>query len=297
MLVKSSSAPRALLLGLAMLIILSVAFPNSSFAAKPEQTGQERAASVGNKTDETDEESSAEDDESSDEDEDEEDDDSKENKKANKGDDKKVGLARAAEVVKKEEIRTKLLTMLELIQQMQSRLDEMKGIGNVVRDLNKGGDDDGDDTPEPVSLLAATLVSSQETLVVNDDVTTEDDAGEFVLDLEVTALDGDLLIPNTAGTEDATTTGVVLSIVSASGTTISSGTVTATVETDGDQDAVTDDFVILEGETAVLTITVVYDPVETNFYRVQLKSVNTDLGTETLSPTEEFRSDALSINN
>lgn len=294
-------------------LLLSLVAPSLAAAAKPELTGQEKAATVGNKADTEDasseEDATSEDEASANDDDAEgsEDEDSsevptKKNVKANNGADKTTGLARAMTVAKREEIRAKLSVMMELIAELQSRLNEMRGIGSAVSNLNPNEYDEwGNNDEEPTEptdaspYVLASLIATDETLVLNDDLTQSDDEGEFTFELEVTASGTDITIPDVASTENATTTGVIFSVLNASGTVMSTGTLDGVLTTSGS--TTTDGFLIVEGETETITVTVTYDPAEAGMYQAVIASMNTSEGAITFTPAEDYQTDLIVINN
>lgn len=256
-------------------LLLSLAVPAVSYAAKPETTGQERAASAGNKATTTDEDTASTTDDST-------------------GDEKLRGLDRAQSVVKKEEIRARLANLQSLLEALKELFRARHGVGRehsaFIHDQKSGTGDDDDDTSNP--MLVALLASSTETLVDND-AGTDDDEGMFEMEVQITASSGDLMIPDVASTDDATSTGIVFSVRDAADDTVASGTVSATLTSTATE---TDNvFTVAESETKTFTVKVTFDPDDAGSYYIQLEAVNSGDDTEDLTPADDFQSDALSI--
>lgn len=118
-----------------------------------------------------------------------------------------------------------------------------------------------------------TLVS-EGIVVPVDGVTTETDAtgdnnqtGEFTIEFEVTAVEGDFYIVENAGA--SVTTGVQFLVETAAGTSTASGVLASTA--DEDTDGV---FTVRDGETETFTLTVTVDTNTTTQARVTLTEVN-----------------------
>lgn len=272
---------------LVALCATTIAPMNAHAQGRPDVTGQERAASVSNRGSSNDESTQGQ---------------SNRNESVEvegEEDEEKSGAPRGLERAaaagnKPEEIRNQLQYILLLITQLQDAADG-RGIGRELSEyiqngrlpLDGGGDDDTD-----ASVLVASLISSTETLIDNTEA-SDDDEGEFVIELSITASSGDLMIPMTAGVDGATTTGVVFSVRNSSTTEVASGTVSAVVESTAGTS--TNSFVVNQGETETFTVTVTFDPDESDEYYVQLEAVNTDQGVQTLSPVADFQSADLVI--
>lgn len=272
-------------------LLLSLTAPSFASAAKPEVAGQEKAATVGNKTDseEDTEDTSSEEDATS-----EDEDSSKKNTKVNSGEYKVTGLERAASVVNRDEIRAKLATMMELIALLQQRLNEMKGIGSVVKDLKDVTDDSGDDTGT-TTTAAAVLLSVEESLLLNDEATDTDNAGQYTFEIELTAWYGDVEVGSVVSAEDATTTDILVSILDSTDAVVASGTVTGVLTSSASSTG--DSFVVLEGDTETFTVTVTYDPEVEGSYRAVVNRFTTSAGDIDLTPVADYQSDLIIVTN
>jgi hypothetical protein len=98
-----------------------------------------------------------------------------------------------------------------------------------------------------------------------DTLGQNDTIGEFTLEFEVSAVEGDFYITEFAGT-NATSNGVQFSVTGGTATTSASLTSTA----DEDSNGV---FTVREGETETFTLVVTIDPVSTGTFRVALDEV------------------------
>jgi len=100
-----------------------------------------------------------------------------------------------------------------------------------------------------------------------DTLGTNDTIGEFTLEFEVTAVEGDFYITEFASTS-ATTNGVQFTVDGAIGT----GSVSASMVSTGDEDT-SGVFTVREGETEAFTLTVTVDPQTTGTFRVQIDEI------------------------
>ncbi len=137
------------------------------------------------------------------------------------------------------------------------------------------------------------FTSSVDTLGQNDTI------GEYTLEFEVTAIEGDFYIKEFATSTNATTNtgGVEFAVEPAA-----AGTITSVLESTGDEDT-PGVFTVEEGETETFTLTVTYDPAAAGSFRVQLEEVwyspNTN-GSSALpyvpTPASDFRTANKAIN-
>lgn len=128
---------------------------------------------------------------------------------------------------------------------------------------------------------------------------TNDTTGEFTLEFEVKAIEGDFYITDNA-TDAASTT-----LDDGIGYTVTGGTatVTASLTSTADEDT-SGVFTVREGETETFTLVVTVDPVSTGVFRVELDEVyfsasaNGTNATEVYLPTPEqdFRTATKSVN-
>lgn len=141
----------------------------------------------------------------------------------------------------------------------------------------------------PVDGFTATV----DTLGQNDTI------GEYTLEFEVTAIEGDFYITDNAATSTGVVDGVRYTIDPAA-----SGSATAVLESTGDEDT-SGVFTVQEGATETFTLTVTYDPAAAGSFRVQLEevwyssNVNGTTGAlqYTPAPATDFRSASKAINN
>ncbi len=129
-----------------------------------------------------------------------------------------------------------------------------------------------------------------------DTLGTNDTIGEFILEFDVTAIEGDFYITENATTSTAVTNGVVFTVDGGSATVSASMTSTADEDTSGV-------FTVREGETETFTLTVTVDPSSTGAFRVTLSEVwyteNSDGTTSTddylPTPASDFRTASQSV--
>ena len=130
-----------------------------------------------------------------------------------------------------------------------------------------------------------------------DTLGTNDTIGEFTVEFEVTAVEGDFYITEFAGTS-ATSNGVQFTVDG----TVGTGTVSASLTSTGDEDT-SGVFTVSEGETETFTLTVTVDPAATGTFRVELNEVwysaNTNGITSsslyTPTPVSDFRTGSQAI--
>lgn len=144
-------------------------------------------------------------------------------------------------------------------------------------------DDSEGDTDQPdVSLRS---VSARETLVVNSDTTTSDDAGLFELTFEVTAVNSDIYIKNVARTGSVDLTAGANFLLYDTSSNLATGTITATLTSTAASPS--GYFQIAEGETEDFTLTVSFDPAVSGQYKLQMTSLNWSRSTDgTIRDTE-----------
>jgi hypothetical protein len=168
----------------------------------------------------------------------------------------------------------------------------------------EGADDLG------ASQLTGTAVGEEHTLVATgilvpvDGVETtadttgdNDQTGEFTIEFEVTAVEGDFYITENAGT--SVTNGVQYLVDLGTGTATSSGVLTST----GDEDT-SGVFTVRDGETETFTLTVTVDTSATTQARVTLTEVNYSDDTDGItgatafvpSPASDYRTAYKNIN-
>jgi hypothetical protein len=113
-------------------------------------------------------------------------------------------------------------------------------------------------------VVPADAFSSETDTLGNDDT-----IGEFTLEFDVTAVEGDFYIAEAASQSTGSSTGGVQFAVSG---VVGTGTVTASLDSTADF-SVDDAYTVREGETETFTLTVTIDPQATGTFRVTLEDV------------------------
>jgi len=163
---------------------------------------------------------------------------------------------------------------------------------------------------EEHQVVSEGIIVPQEGFTFDADTSGENDTlGNFDIEFDVTAFEGDFYIFDNATTADATaiTEGIQFVVQDSAGNAVTTG-VTAVLSTDGDEEEnIGGDnfFFIEEGETDTITLSVVVDPGATGQFRVVLQEVwfdeDTDLGTNAdprvLTPASDYRTNFLTIQN
>ena len=148
------------------------------------------------------------------------------------------------------------------------------------------------------NLVATGILVPVDGVTVSADTTGDNDqTGEFSIEFEVTAVEGDFYVAETAGT--AVTTGVQYLVELGSGTSTSSGVLTST----GDEET-PGVFTVRDGETETFTLTVTVDTSATTQARVTLTEVNYSADTDgdgaeaayVPTPASDFRTTYKNIN-
>lgn len=132
-------------------------------------------------------------------------------------------------------------------------------------------------TPEPDEVTVSVNFLSESTEVnYNDDSTSDDDSGVFEIDVDVTAVEGDVYVPQ-GDYSNAPNSGFTYDVVDSSGDRlgvsyrdIDSGSLYISSTADEDTFGL---YTIAEGETETFTIRVTIDPVAAAFYRVELDGI------------------------
>lgn len=186
--------------------------------------------------------------------------------------------------------------------------------GSVVAELvdltdAEGADDLDNNSPDQLTGTAVgdthNLVSEGIVVPVDgfsseeDTLGTNDDTGEFTLEFEVTAVEGDYYITDEAALASTSPVeGVAYTVEGGALTTVSDSlTSTADEDTDGV-------FTVREGETETFTLVVTINPAAAGSFRVSLTGVNysadTDgIGSEAMyvpTPVSDFRSNTKAVN-
>ncbi len=116
-------------------------------------------------------------------------------------------------------------------------------------------------------------VETNADLKTNSSATDDDDEGVFTIEFEVTAFEQDVYIENSAARGATTSSAGVNYILEGSdGDEVTDGAVSANL--DSSADVVNGRFLVREGDTETLTLTVEYDPDTSGFYKLQLYSIN-----------------------
>jgi hypothetical protein len=149
-------------------------------------------------------------------------------------------------------------------------------------DLTTAGSLTGSANGESHTLVAEGIVVPVDSVETTTDTQGENDTiGKYTIEFEVTAVEGDFYIAETATEGTSATTGVEFSIDG--GTATSTGVLSSSAdeETSGV-------FTVREGETETFTLTVTVDPVATGLYRVQLGNVNYTSDDDGVTATEAY---------
>ena len=183
--------------------------------------------------------------------------------------------------------------------------------GSVIEAYVNGDERDETDAEgaDDVTEFSGTAIGEEHTLVAEgivipvDGFTSEvdllgqnDTIGEFTLEFEVTAIEGDFYIADNSTTSTAVSDGAVFSV--------SGGAAVITSVLDSTGDEANGAFKVSEGETETFTLTVTVDPAAAGTFRVTLDEVwyatatNGTGGTAYLpTPVTDFRSAQKAINN
>jgi peptidoglycan hydrolase-like protein with peptidoglycan-binding domain len=143
---------------------------------------------------------------------------------------------------------------------------------------------------------SASNVKTTAKLVESGDV----ERGEFTVQFDVTAFDSDIYVNRSAASGTSMgTAGVNYVVEESDGDTASGGSVSGALSSNA---TVTGGrYVVREGQTRTFTLSVSYDPDTTNFYRVQLYSLNyndTNADPDTQQralPAQDYETDVISI--
>ncbi len=140
-----------------------------------------------------------------------------------------------------------------------------------------------------------------ETLNENDDASTTDDEGTFVIKFDVTAFETDLYIDDTAtGGTVENNTGVNFQFLTSDDNVAATTSISASLTSTAEKES-PGRYKVAEGETETFTLTVVANPSTTGFHKVQLYSVNwnntnDDADTQQRAlPAEDYETDTLNI--
>ncbi len=180
-------------------------------------------------------------------------------------------------------------------------------VTSVERDLTdaEGADDidtfSGTASGESHTLVAEGIVVPVDSVETSTDTSGDNDqTGQFTIEFEVTAVEGDFYILEDATEGTTATSGVEFTVDGPSGfAATSSGVLSSTA--DEDTSGV---FTVREGETETFTLTVTVDTDTTGQHRVQLGNVNytanangtTATEAYTPTPTQDFDTAYININ-
>ena len=173
--------------------------------------------------------------------------------------------------------------------------------GNTTKIQAEGADDlgasqiSGAASGETHTLITAGIVVLAEDVETSTDTSGDNDTlGEFTIDFDVTAYDGDFYITDNS----AANTGSDGAVFLIEGPATTTATITSTLTSTGDEDT-TGVFTVEEGETETFTLRVTADVATSGDYRVTLRKVyystNTDGATgaveRALNPVQDYRTD------
>lgn len=148
-------------------------------------------------------------------------------------------------------------------------------------------------------LVADGILIPVDSVEVSADTTGDNDqTGEFTIEFEVTAVEGDFYITDNVAASTSATDGVAYMVEVGSGTTTNSGVLSSTA--DEEVDGV---FTVRDGETETFTLTVTVDTSASTQARVTLSEVNYSEDPDGLSgtpyyptPASDFRTAYKNIN-
>ncbi len=149
---------------------------------------------------------------------------------------------------------------------------------------------------EQHTLVAEGILLPVDSVETSTDTSGDNDTlGEFTIEFDVTAVEGDFYIKELA-TEGATSTTGVAFIYEGTNASSTGDTVSGTISSTADEES-DGVFTVREGETETFTLRVTVDPVASGDYRVSLKEVNysaTDDGVTSPqgyvpTPAQDFR--------
>ena len=173
--------------------------------------------------------------------------------------------------------------------------------GNTTKIQAEGADDlgasqiSGAASGETHTLITAGIVVLAEDVETSTDTSGDNDTlGEFTIDFDVTAYDGDFYITDNS----AANTGSDGAVFLIEGPATTTATITSTLTSTGDEDT-TGVFTVEDGETETFTLRVTADVATSGDYRVTLRKVyystNTDGATgaveRALNPVQDYRTD------
>ena len=180
-----------------------------------------------------------------------------------------------------------------------------------VVDENGNTEDDITTTVGPVTSgthtlrttgIAVTAGTFTAPAMVSDGVTTANNYGNYVMNVEVAAFGDNYYVPLTTNRGATTTVGVAYQIEDSNGTIVSTGTSTGAAFGYVSGGTKTGQYVkITDGGTAIFKLTVPFDPASTGTYRVQILSIGYDLAAttpsvaETAEPASDFEADNLYV--
>lgn len=153
---------------------------------------------------------------------------------------------------------------------------------------------EGAEDLDPATQIKGTAVGDTHTLVAEgilvpvsgftsevDTLGDNDNIGEFILEFEVEAVEGDFYITENATTSTAVTNGVVFTVDGGA------ATISGTLDSTADEDT-SGVFTVREGETETFTLTVTIDPSATGAFRVTLSEIWYTENTNGTSSTEDY---------
>lgn len=186
---------------------------------------------------------------------------------------------------------------------------------NAVTDASDdNGNDEGDITgANPTDFSSDTFTLRSEGIsvstgtfstptMVSDGVTTANNYGNYVMNVDVTAFGENYFVPMTTTRGASSTVGIAYQIEDSNGTVVSTGTSTGAAFARVSGGDTTGSYVkISDGGSATFKLTVPFDPATTGTYRVQILTVGyatttaNPTATETAVPAADFESDNLYV--
>lgn len=211
---------------------------------------------------------------------------------------KKRGHDRAAEVTKRDDVSAQLQYIKTLIMQMREAVSG-RGIGQQLSEFIQSGrqvpeaDDDADPEPDTTDLFSTAVLGISTSTEENSTTTDSDDEIQYEFAFSVTASGSELMIPEGIDSVATGTTGVVFAVLNASGTPVTDGTVSATL--DSSATATSGAYVIDAGTSESFTATINFDPVESGDYSAALEQLQVNDTFYDLLPAADYTSALVNI--
>lgn len=193
-------------------------------------------------------------------------------------------------------------TIQASISSLTTSIVDAEGADDLGNDQLSGGVTGDVHTLRTTGVTLKKLADTSASYSLKENSTTDatDDQGVYTFKFDVTAFDGDFYFNKTTARGTTGTTEAAEYLVESAGSTVTTGTTTASITSTAD--TVDSRYVVHEGDTETFTLTVTYDPATAGFYSLQLNNVNyytaSTGGSATAvaaTPAEDFDTDEHSI--